>query len=224
VAGSTAGSTAGSAGASGGTTGTSSESEAARSTARTGALREALALPGVRQEIEALARVLPGTVLLDRGFTLQALKAQMRATAPPVVHIASHGVFGASAETTFLMTYDELLTLDGLQSLLRDERPRDSPIELLTLSACQTAEGDDRAPLGMSGTALKARARTVLGTLWPVADEAAQQVMEGFYRHLAEGRLSRAAALRDAQLTLLAKPGRSHPFFWAPFALIGDWQ
>ncbi|MBL8343903.1 MAG: CHAT domain-containing protein [Rubrivivax sp.] len=202
----------------------SAATAAERSAARTGALREALALPGVRQEIEALARVLPGTVLLDRGFTLQALKARMRATAPPVVHIASHGVFGASAETTFIMTYDELLTLDGLQSLLRDERPRDSPIELLTLSACQTAEGDDRAPLGMSGTALKARARTVLGTLWPVADEAAQQVMEGFYRHLAEGRLSRAAALRDAQLALLARPGRSHPFFWAPFALIGDWQ
>jgi len=204
--------------------GAATETPAERSAARTGALREALALPGVRQEIEALARVLPGTVLLDRGFTLQALKARMRATAPPVVHIASHGVFGASAETTFIMTYDELLTLDGLQSLLRDERPRDSPIELLTLSACQTAEGDDRAPLGMSGTALKARARTVLGTLWPVADEAAQQVMEGFYRHLAEGRLSRAAALRDAQLALLAQPGRSHPFFWAPFALIGDWQ
>ncbi|MBI5719740.1 MAG: CHAT domain-containing protein [Burkholderiales bacterium] len=192
--------------------------------ARTAALREALALPGVKGEIEALARVLPGTVLLDRGFTLQALKARMRASAPPVVHIASHGVFGSSAESTFIMTYDELLTLDGLQSLLRDERPRESPIELLTLSACQTAEGDDRAPLGMSGTALKARARTVLGTLWPVADDAAQFVMEGFYRHLVEGRLSRAASLRDAQLALLARPGRSHPFFWAPFALIGDWQ
>jgi CHAT domain-containing protein len=191
---------------------------------RTGALREALALPGVRQEVEALARVLNGKVLLDRDFTLQTLKAQMRATAPPVVHIASHGVFGSSAETTFIMTYDELLTLDGLQALLRDGRPRESPIELLTLSACQTAEGDDRAPLGMSGTALKARARSVLGTLWPVADDAAQQVMERFYRHLAEGRLSRAEALRDAQLTLAAKAGRSHPFFWAPFAFIGDWQ
>lgn len=200
------------------------ERTAERAAERTGALREALALPGVREEIDALARVLPGTVLLDRNFTLQALKARMRASAPPIVHIASHGVFGSSADTTFIMTYDELLTLDGLQSLLRDERPREATLELLTLSACQTAEGDDRAPLGMSGTALKARARTVLGTLWPVADDAAMQVMEGFYRHLVEGKLSRAAALRDAQLALAAKPARSHPFFWAPFALIGDWQ
>lgn len=191
---------------------------------RNALLREALALPGVRGEVEALTRVLPGPVLLDGAFTLAALKAQMRVRAPPVVHIASHGVFGASTESTFLMTYDELLTLDGLASLLRDGRPREAPIELLTLSACQTAEGDDRAPLGMSGTALKARARSVLGTLWPVEDEAARTVMEGFYRHLAEGRLSRAAALREAQLALLAQPRRGHPFFWAPFALIGDWQ
>lgn len=206
------------------TTASTPAQEAEQKAQRTVVLREALALPGVRQEIEALARVMPGKVLLDGAFTLQALKAQMRTSAPPIVHIASHGVFGSSAESTFIMTYDELLTLDGLQSLLRDERPREATIELLTLSACQTAEGDDRAPLGMSGTALKARARTVLGTLWPVADDAAQQVMEGFYRHLAEGRLSRAAALRDAQLALAAKPGRGHPFFWAPFALIGDWQ
>jgi CHAT domain-containing protein len=76
----------------------------------------------------------------------------------------------------------------------------------------------------MSGTALKAQARSVLGTLWPVADEAAQQVMEGFYRQLADGKLSRAAALRQAQLALLAQPKLGHPFFWAPFVLIGDWQ
>jgi CHAT domain-containing protein len=208
----------------GGSSGTPAAGAADRSLARAGALRDALALPGVRREIEALARVMPGTVLLDRGFTLQALKAQMRANAPPVVHIASHGVFGSSAESTFIMTYDELLTIDGLQSLLRDGRPREAPIELLTLSACQTAEGDDRAPLGMSGTALKAHARSVLGTLWPVADEAAEPVMQGFYRHLAAGRLTRAAALRDAQLSLLAQRGRDHPFFWAPFVLIGDWQ
>jgi CHAT domain-containing protein len=219
-------------GGSAGTSGTSGSADTAGSadsagrsaTERSNALREALALPGVRQEIETLARVLPGTVLLDRAFTLDALKVQMRTSAPAVVHIASHGVFGASAETTFIMTWDDLLTLDGLQALLREGRPRDAGIELLTLSACQTAEGDDRAPLGMSGTALKARARTVLGTLWPVSDEAAEQVMGGFYGHLAAGRLSRAAALRDAQLALMAKPRLEHPFFWAPFVLIGDWQ
>ena len=141
-----------------------------------------------------------------------------------VVHIASHGVFGDSADDTFIMTFDELLTLDGLQALLRDPRLRGAPIELITLSACQTAEGDDRAPLGMSGTALKARARSALGTLWPVSDDAAHRVMSGFYKRLAEGGRSRVQALREAQLELLALPNRQHPFYWAPFILIGDWQ
>ncbi|MFT3817813.1 MAG: CHAT domain-containing protein [Rubrivivax sp.] len=199
-----------------------------RGAARSSALREALALPGVKQEIESIAKVMPGEVLLDQDFTLAALKERLRTHKHPLVHIASHGVFGDSADTTFIMTYDELLTLDGLQALLRDERPGQPPIELLTLSACQTAEGDDRAPLGMSGTALKARARSALGTLWPVSDDAANRVMASFYRRLAQhggaGAPSRVQALREAQLELLQDPKRQHPFYWAPFILIGDWS
>lgn len=191
---------------------------------RSAELREALALPGVKDEIRSLARMLPGKVLLDEAFTLQALQTQLREQAYPIVHIASHGVFGHDIDSTFIMTYDELLTLDGLQALLRRARGRGEPIELLTLSACQTAEGDDRAPLGMSGSALKARARSALGTLWPVADESAKQVMDGFYRRLAAGGLTRVQALRQAQLALLQQSERSHPFHWAPFILIGDWQ
>ncbi|MBL8331846.1 MAG: CHAT domain-containing protein [Rubrivivax sp.] len=189
---------------------------------RSSALREALALPGVKQEIDAIAQTLPGTVLLDQRFTLAALQEQLRSRSHALVHIASHGVFGDSADSTFIMTYDELLTLDNLQNLLKGER-RGTPIELLTLSACQTAEGDDRAPLGMSGAALKARARSALGTLWPVSDDAANRVMSGFYRRLAAG-APRVQALREAQLELLALPNRRHPFYWAPFILIGDWQ
>jgi CHAT domain-containing protein len=188
------------------------------------ALREALTLPGVKTEIESLSTMLPGKVLLDGAFTLQALREQLRDEAYPVVHIASHGLFGHDIDSTFIMTYDELLTLDALQALLQGARPRDQALELLTLSACQTAEGDDRAPLGMSGSALKARARSALGTLWPVADESARLVMDGFYRRLARGELARVQALRQAQLALLQQREHSHPFHWAPFILIGDWQ
>lgn len=198
------------------------------------ALRDALALPGVKREIEDIAGVLASPALLDQGFTLAALQQQLAANQPAVVHIASHGVFGDSADTTFIMTYDELLTLDGLQALLAGAGARSSrPIELITLSACQTAEGDDRAPLGMSGTALKARARSALGTLWPVADNAAQRLMSNFYRQLAaRGQAAGAATsptakiemLRAAQLDLLDQPQFRHPFYWAPFVLVGDWQ
>ncbi len=89
------------------------------------------------------------------------------------------------------------------------------PVELLTLSACQTAEGDDRAPLGLSGIALKARVRSALGSLWPVSDDAAAELMAGLYRNLGQGGASKAEALRQAQL--------AHPFFWAPFVLVGNW-
>jgi CHAT domain-containing protein len=195
-----------------------------RAQARSKALRQALSLPGVQRELTEIAEVLPGKALLNQAFTLSALRAALQAADYPIVHIASHGVFGDSADSTFIMTYDELLTLDGLQGLLGAEQFRQRPIELITLSACQTAEGDDRAPLGMSGTAIKAHARSALGTLWPVSDTAAQALMGRFYQGLATGDLSKIEALRRAQLELIGQPKFQHPFYWAPFSLIGDWQ
>jgi CHAT domain-containing protein len=195
--------------------------------ARRKALREALSLPGVRRELDDVGRTLGTVPLLDQDFTLAALRQRLQQQDPAVVHIASHGVFGDSADTTFIMTYDELLTLDALQQLLAAGGRRRAPIELITLSACQTAEGDDRAPLGMSGTAIRARARSALGTLWPVADEAAQQLMAHFYQRLSQpgaATAGKAAALRDAQLQLLQQPRMRHPFYWAPFTLVGDWS
>jgi hypothetical protein len=160
--------------------------------------------------------VLPGTALLDGGFTLAALKQRLLSREYPVVHIASHGVFGDSADDTFIMTYDELLTLDGLQALLRDPRPRGAPIELITLSACQTAEGDDRAPLGMSGTAIKARARSALGTLWPVSDAAASTLMAASTSACWPTAGTARSALREAQLELLKHPAHAPPLPLGP--------
>ena len=187
-------------------------------------LRASLALPGVREEMDSIARAMPGTTLLNADFTLQAFRRELLGGDYPIVHIASHGVFGATAQGTFVMAWDELLTLEELQALLAAERFRRSPIELLTLSACQTAEGDDRAPLGMSGTAIRARARSALGSLWPVSDEAAGELMTRFYALLVEGQATKAQALRLAQLELMRRPGMEHPTFWAPFSLVGDWR
>ncbi len=187
-------------------------------------LREQLALPGVKQEIEALGRSVKGETLLNQTFTLDHFKEQVSGGEFRVVHIASHGVFSSSADASFIMTYDDLLTLDGLQSLLRSEKLRDQPIELLTLSACQTAEGDDRAPLGLAGAALKARAKSAMGTLWPVADEAATALMPHFYHALGQAGTTKIKALQQAQLSLLEKKDFNHPFYWAPFILVGSWQ
>lgn len=187
-------------------------------------LRQRLALPGVKDEIEALGHLMPGKTLLNAQFTLENFRDEAKGGDYRVLHIASHGVFGGSADTSYIMAYDNLLTMDGLQSLLQSEKFQKNPIELLSLSACQTAEGNERAPLGMSGAAIKARAKSVLGTLWPVDDAAARQLMERVYGGLRGGAgTGKSEALRQAQLELLRQPASSHPFYWAPFVLVGNW-
>lgn len=186
-------------------------------------VREALALPGVGREVDAVGALLPGKSLLDEGFSVAAFSQAASSGQYQIVHVASHGVFGGSAGASFVLAYDDLLTLDKLQTLLSGEQFRRHPIELLTLSACETAEGNDRAPLGIAGAAMKARAKSVLGTLWPVDDEAAVLVMRHFYRELAQARGGKSQALRQAQLALMRSPEFAHPLFWAPFSLIGNW-
>jgi CHAT domain-containing protein len=200
-----------------------SDASASQTQNRTRALRAALALPGVKDELAAIAPMLPGTSMLNDAFTVDGFKREAEAESHQIIHIASHGVFGGAADSSYILAYDDILTLDGLQSLLTSDPLRKSPIELLTLSACETAEGNDRAPLGISGAAIKARAKSVLGTLWPVDDNAARQVMEKFYRGLMTVRLSKTEALRQAQIELLRSEEFSHPFFWAPFLLVGNW-
>jgi len=193
------------------------------STQRNAALREALALPSVKEEIDSVGGILKGKELLNETFTVASFRDEAGTGTYQIVHIASHGVFGGTASTSYIMAYDDFLTLDGLQSVLRSEKFQNNPVELLSLSACETAEGDDRSPLGISGAAIKARAKSVLGTLWPVDDRAARTVMEDFYTGLHSGQLSKAQALREAQLAIMKTKDFAQPFFWAPFVLIGNW-
>ena len=186
-------------------------------------LRQLLALPGVKGEIEALGQLTRNQTLFNQEFTVAALQRQLTMENHGIVHIASHGFFGGTANTSFIMAFDDVLTMDGLQSLLRSETLQKNPIELLTLSACETADGDDRSPLGMSGAALKARAGSVLGSLWPVSDEAAKAMMQTFYQGLSNEGLTKIKALQKAQRQLIESTDMQHPFFWAPFVLIGNW-
>lgn len=187
------------------------------------ALRAALALPGVAREIQALQTILPGTRLVDAGFTVDAFRQAAKDDRYGVVHVASHGVFGGNAESSYILAFDDLLTLDGLQNVLKGEQFQRAPIEILSLSACETAAGNERAPLGISGAAMKARAKSVLGTLWPVDDEAAVTVMTRFYTGIAQMGETKARSLQQSQVHLIRNPQLAHPFFWAPFSLIGNW-
>jgi len=193
------------------------------SRAQEDAERQSLALPGVLDEVNTLNQTLAGKELLNGQFTEARFSREAGSGRYSIVHIASHGFFGGSANDSFILTYDELLTLSDLQGLLASEEYHSEPIEILSLSACETAEGDARSPLGISGAAMKARAKSVLGTLWPVDDDSARVTMEAFYARLADGKTTKVDALRAAQLELLRNPRTADPFYWAPFVLIGNW-
>lgn len=186
-------------------------------------LQQMLSLNGVDEEIRMLEKLNPGQTLLNAGFTVSSFAGKMKTGDFQIVHIASHGVFGGTADNSFLMAHDDLITMNGLQQLLRAGEKNSRGLELLTLSACETAEGDDRAPLGLSGAALKAHAKSALGSLWPVSDDAASALMVQFYRNLSTPANSKAQALQKAQLELLKNDNYSHPFYWAPFIMVGSW-
>lgn len=185
-------------------------------------LQERLSLPGVETELNSLNETLKSILLLNEQFTVANFYQQMTQQSFDIVHIASHGFFSSDADKSFLMAYDDIVKLDDLKSLLKKGKEDSKGIQLLTFSACETAEGDDRAPLGFTGAALKADAKSALGSLWPISDDAASQLMISFYKNLMQHQ-SKAEALRQAQLELLKTDHMRHPSFWSPFILVGNW-
>jgi CHAT domain-containing protein len=181
------------------------------------------ALPNVRQELEAIHDLYGSTTLLNRDFRLSDVRRKLKDERFTIVHIASHAQFGSDVDRTFLLAFDDRLTIDGLDEFLGVFKFRDEPLELLTLSACDTAIGDDRAALGLAGVAIKAGARSAVATLWHINDRASTELMTEFYRQLREPSTSRAQALNRAQLKLLNDPRYEHPGYWSPFLLINNW-
>jgi CHAT domain-containing protein/tetratricopeptide (TPR) repeat protein len=181
-------------------------------------------LPGVEAEVKQIESKIPAQVLLNQQFTSTALQNQIKAAPFPVVHLATHGQFSSNAEKTFILAWDTPINVKQLGELLQAREQSDrKPIELLVLSACETAAGDNRAALGLAGVAVRSGARSTLATLWPVDDQSTSSLMVGFYQALAQQQVTKAEALRDAQLALLKQPQFSHPFYWAAFLLIGNW-
>jgi CHAT domain-containing protein len=225
------------------------------------------ALPGVRQELQAIVRtdgsprgLLPGSIALDEQFNRPRLQ-QALDRRYPVLHIGSHFVFrpGSEANSFLLLGDGDKLTLGQLGVLPFED------VDLVALSACDTAMGGGINEYGaevegLATSLVKRGAQAVLATLWPVADPSTAQLMQQFYRQRATTQpLGRAQALRQAQLALLegtaapaaappaafaetgrgaSRPGAgsdaapftpdpakpyAHPYFWAPFILMGNW-
>ncbi len=180
-------------------------------------------LPFVAEELQSIHKLYGGRLLQNGQFTLSNMEKGLEQTPYSIVHIASHGQFDSDSEKTFLLTYEGKLSMDKLEQFLSLSKFRTDAVELLTLSACQTAAGDDRAALGLAGVAIKAGARSALATLWTVNDPASALMVSDFYRHLRAPGTSKAKALQQAQLAILKDIRYRHPNYWSAFLLIGNW-
>jgi CHAT domain-containing protein len=191
-------------------------------------------LPHVKKELEGIAAYYPdGELLLNDDFTPERLNALLARNGYNIVHVASHGEFRNDASDAYLQTKTGRLPMNDLAGYIGQLRFRGLPssgsgaglaaLELLVLSACETAEGDERAALGLAGLAIKAGARSALGTLWTVNDQAAAALVVEFYRQLrTTPGVSKAEALRQAQITAL-EGQFDHPQYWSAFLLISNW-
>lgn len=183
------------------------------------------ALPEVKDELEQISALPKSLVLRNQEFTRQALEKKMNARPFSVVHLATHGQFSSQPDQTFIRAWDDRVNIDELKNLLRTrEQNRPDAIELLVLSACETATGDKRAALGLAGVAVRAGARSTLATLWQVNDNSTAELMTQFYQVLADPSdrsITKAKALQKAQIEILQK--YPAPFYWAPYVLVGNW-
>lgn len=182
-------------------------------------------LPAVQLEVDRLGKLYPQREqLMNTEFVKARVTEKFSGEPFTIVHIASHGHIDSDVRRSFVLTHADKLTLDDLEKLIRPGQLADKPLELLTLSACQTAAGDDRAALGLGGVAVKAGARAAFATLWCVNDRASAELVADFYTGLnAPVALTKAQALQTAQRKLLADPRYAHPCYWAPYLIIGNW-
>ncbi|NES40176.1 MAG: CHAT domain-containing protein [Moorea sp. SIO2C4] len=181
------------------------------------------ALPGVKVELENIKGQIPSLILLNESFTESNFNTVVNSSGYEIVHLATHGQVSSVAEETFLLTWDDVINLNELNTLISADQKQENPIELLVLSACTTAVGDSRAALGLAGIAVRGGARSTIASLWTADDLATTELMTRFYQRLATGQVTKAEALRQAQLELLQSEAFNHPIYWSAFILLGNW-
>jgi CHAT domain-containing protein len=184
-------------------------------------------LPNVADELTQVSQSIDrDRILSNEQFTREALQHELDLQPSEIVHIATHGQFGSTLEDTFILDWSDRVNIPQLNQLLQrqDARPNEA-IELLVLSACETAAGDNRAALGLAGVAVRSGARSTLATLWSVSDRSTAEFMRQFYERSIENRETKAELLRQVQRSFLTGTNEDyrHPFYWAPFVLVGNW-
>lgn len=175
-------------------------------------------LNGIRQGINA------EPPLQGSDFTKENLQKRLSSGDYSIIHLKTHGVFSSDPQETFIVAFQELIRSRDLGNLIQaGNRHGETPIELLVLSACSTATGDNRAVLGLAGVAVHAGVRSTLSTLWDAQDIPNTWLMIRFYEELSKPGMSKAQALRLAQLSLMNEAGYLAPHLWAPYIVVGNW-
>jgi CHAT domain-containing protein len=179
----------------------------------------------LEEEIQQIPKgMLATSPLLNQNFTISQIEERLKTGRYSAIHWKTHGIFSSDPTETFIVAYKSSISTNDLIEILQGARERRvEPLELLILSACETARGDNRAVLGMAGTAMNAGASSILSTLWRADDAATTTLMSKFYQALSEPGTTRAAALRQAQLSLLTEYGYSAPYYWSTYVLVGNW-
>jgi filamentous hemagglutinin family protein len=184
-------------------------------------------LPAVPIELSTITKEWQqGESLLNEAFTVENLVAQRQRSAQGIIHLATHSEFKpGTPEDSYIQFWDRKLKLNEIRKLGLN-RP---PVDLLVLSACRTAFGDEQAELGFAGLAAQSGARSALASLWYVSDEGTLELMSEFYRQLGSQSIKvKAEALRQAQIAMASRTSEgqsvdfSHPYYWAAFTLIGN--
>ena len=186
------------------------------------------ALPEIKTELNLIQQSgIKTQLLLNQAFSSTALSQAIHSLPFNIVHLATHGKFSSQANNTYILAADGPIYVDTFDTVLRDRgQTRPEPIDLLVLSACETAEGDNRATLGLAGIAIRAGARSTLASLWQVNDRSTALLMGEFYRELAKPGRTKAEALRRAQRSLMVNPEHpeyARPQYWAAYVLVGNW-
>ena len=166
-------------------------------------------------ELQEIQNIWGGKTYLDQEFTKEGFIEILKTQRPQILHIATHGIFTGVSETTYLQSYDQIINLNDFDALLQ----RYANLSLLTLSACETATGNEKAVLGLAGVAIKQGIPNTLGTLWQVQDQIYARIIKEFYQNL-EQNIPPVKALQLAQIQELNKISQ-HPRSWAAFLLIG---
>ncbi len=186
--------------------------------------QEFSALDNVQLELKNIHLQIPNSQeILNQDFTDINLKKQIDSGKYNVIHIATHGNFSSNLDNTYILTWNKLLKVKDLDKLFKTNTNQQDaqPIQLLVLSACETATGDKRATLGLSGIVIRAGTRSTLATLWAIEDDSTAEFMGQYYQELCLQKLNKAKALQQAQIRML-KHGEA-PLTWAPYILIGNW-